>query len=353
VLAPWIGALADAGGRRRSLLLLATLLCGGATALLTGVGRGEVAAGFALFVLAQIGVTLAGSLYNAWLPELAGPAGAARLSGLAWGLSYIGSIACFLLTLPFTRGGIDGGNAAYFANTFLVTAAFVLAIGLPAIAALPATAPSPRIEGLATPYRRIGATMKSWRHEREVPKFLLAYYLVNDAVVTVIFFTAVMMKQSFGLAVQDVLLLSLAFQAIAIPATMAFGWLGGRWSERGAIYVTLVLWLGTLGLMLVAQGWPGAVAIALALGLVLGSTQALFRSLFAAMVPADRASEYFGFHALVGRASSALGPLFFGVVSAVTGSQRVAMASLALFFVAGGVVLWFVRVPSRSASQQR
>lgn len=347
VLAPWLGALADASGRRRTLLAAATLLCGGATALMVTVGRGDVVAGLVLFVAAQIGATLAGSLYNAYLPALArpyGPAGAARLSGLAWGLSYLGGIACFVLSLPFTRAGLSEAGAATFVNAFLVTAAFLLVIALPAIAALPVTAPGPRSDGMASPYRRIWATLKGWRREREVPKFLLAYYLVNDAIVTVVFFTAVMMKQSFGLPVQEVLLLSIGLQLIAIPSTVFFGWLGARRSERGAIYVTLVMWLGTLTLMLLAQGRPGAISIALALGLVLGSTQSLFRSLFTAMVPPGRESEYFGFHALVGRASSALGPLFFGVVSAATGSQRVAMASLAVFFIAGGVVLACVKI---------
>jgi UMF1 family MFS transporter len=347
VLAPWLGAVADSTGRRRTMLAAATLLCGSATALMVTVGRGDVGAGLLCFVLAQVGAMLAGSLYNAYLPTLAGKEGAARLSGLAWGLSYLGGILCFLLCLPFTRGGFEGAQAATFANAFAVTAAFLLLLGLPAIAALPPALPDPRAASLAAPYRRIWATMKGWRREREVPKFMLAYYLVNDAIVTVLFFTAVMMKQSFGLPVQEVLLLSIGLQLIAIPSTVFFGWLGARWSERGAIYVTLVMWLGTLTLMLLAQGRPGAIAIAVALGLVLGSTQSLFRSLFAAMVPPGRESEYFGFHALVGRASSALGPLFFGAVSAATGSQRVAMASLALFFVAGGVVLAFVRLPAR------
>ena len=76
-----------------------------------------------------------------------------------------------------------------------------------------------------------------------MPKLLLAYCLVNDAVVTVIYFTAVMPNTTFGLGVQEVLALSLALQAIAIPATMFFGWLGGRWSQRGATCVTLALWM--------------------------------------------------------------------------------------------------------------
>lgn len=344
VLAPWIGAVADAGGRRRTLLAAATIGCGLATALLFTVGRGDVFAGVALFVLAHVGSTIGASIYNSFLPLVATGRGMSRLSGLAWGLSYFGGIACFLLCLPFTRGGLDDANAANFANAFVVTAVFLLAIGLPAVAALPSAAPAQGASGPG-PYRRIWSTIRQWRREREVPKFLLAYYLVNDAVVTVIFFTAVMMKTTFGLEVQEVLVLSLAFQAIAIPSTVFFGWLGGRWTQRGAIYVTLALWMVTLGLMALAQGRPGALMIVVSLGLVLGSTQSLFRSLFALMVPLDRASEYFGFHALAGRASSALGPFLFGAISVATGSQRLAMASLAVFFVTGGVVLATVRIP--------
>jgi UMF1 family MFS transporter len=349
LLAPWIGAAADATGRRRSLLGAATLLCGVASALLVFVGRGDVYAGIALFVLAQVGSIIGSSLYNSYLPMLATPQRTARLSGLAWGFSYLGGIGCFLLCLPFIRDGITGANAGRFAYAFVVTAAFLLLIGLPAVATLPAATRSSSDDALAGPYRRMWSTLKRWRRDREVPKLLLAYYLVNDAIVTVIVFTAVMMKSSFGLDVQEVLVLSLLFQAIAVPATMFFGWLGGRWSQRGAIYVTLVLWMGTLALLASAQGRPGAQMIAVSLGLVLGSTQTLFRSLLATMVPADRTSEYYGFHAFMGRASSALGPLFFGAVSTVTGSQRLAMASLAVFFIAGGIVLARVRIPRQAA----
>ncbi len=351
LLAPWVGAATDESGRRRSLLGAATVLCGGASALLVLVGRGDVFAGIALFVLAQVGSIIGSSLYNSYLPMLATPERAARLSGLAWGLSYLGGIGCFLLCLPFIRDGITGANAGRFAYAFVVTAAFLLLIGLPAIAALPAATRGSSDDEVAGAYRRIWSTLKRWRRDREVPKLLLAYYLVNDAIVTVIFFTAVMMKGSFGLEVQEVLVLSLLFQAIAVPATMFFGWLGGRWSQRGAIYVTLALWMVTLALLATAQGRPGAQMIAVSLGLVLGSTQTLFRSLLATMVPADRASEYYGFHAFMGRASSALGPLFFGAVSAVTGSQRIAMASLAAFFIAGGIVLARVRIPAQRESR--
>lgn len=344
---PWLGAFADATGWRRGLLAALTIACSVATAMLVLLGTGDIAAAIALFTVAHAAHLLATSLYNSYLPLIAPPSRLARVSGLAWGLSYFGSVACYLLCLPFTRDGLDAANTANFARAFLVSATFLSLLGLPAILGLPAgTATRARV-GEPGPYRRIVETVRSWRHDRNVPKLLLAYYLVNDGIVTAIFFTALTFRKSYGMDVQEILTLSLLLQLVAIPFTILAGWLGGRWSQRKAIYIALALWIGVLGVIATAQGRSGALVVTIALGVVLGSTQSLFRSLYAGLVPATRASEYFGFHTLAGRASAALGPLAFGLVSAATGSQRAAMASLALFFVAGGIVLASVRLPKR------
>ena len=192
--------------------------------------------------------------------------------------------------------------------------------------------------------------MRGWRGQPEIPRFLLGYYLVNDAVVTVIYFTGIFLRDTFGLSVQQVLWHSLAFQLVAIPATLAFGWLGDRWGQQRALLLSLAIWAVVLLLMAFAGEAWAPLAIVGCLGLVLGSTQSLCRSMFARLFPADRAGEYFGFHALAGRASSALGPLLFGVVAALAGSQRVAMASLAVFLAAGGWLLLSVRYERASGS---
>jgi UMF1 family MFS transporter len=345
LLGPWIGALADATGRRRALLLAMTVASSAATALLVTVGAGDIARGIVLFAIAHLSHLLALSLYNSYLPLIAAPRRFARISGLAWGLSYLGSVACYFLTLPFTRGGLEPANAANFTGAFAVAAVFLALIGIPAVLLLPPHAPQPTDRDAPGPYHRILATFAEWRRDRNVPKFLLAYYLVNDGIVTATFFTALTFRKSYGMEVQEILALTLVLQVVAIPATIFFGWLGGRWSQRGATNLALVLWIVVLVLMASANGRNGAIAVTVALGLVLGSTQSLFRSMYAALVPIDRASEYFGFHTLMGRTSAALGPLAFGLVSAATGSQRVAMASLALFFVAGGGMLALVRIP--------
>ena len=347
LVGPWLGAFADSTGRRRGLLAAMTIACSAATAMLVLVGAGDVVLGIALFTIAHATHLLATSLYNSYLPLIAAPARFARVSGLAWGLSYFGSIACYLLCLPFTRDGLAPANVANFALAFLVCATFLSVVGLPAIMGLPADRAARPTDGEPRPYRRILETMRGWRRDRNVPKLLLAYYLVNDGIVTTVFFTALTFRKSYGMEVQEILALSLLLQLVAIPATILSGWLGGRWSQRGAIYLALGLWIAVLILMAAADGRTGAIAVTLSLGVVLGSTQSLFRSLYAGMVPVERASEYFGFHTLVGRTSAALGPLAFGLVSVTTGSQRAAMASLAVFFVAGGVVLAFVQLPRR------
>jgi UMF1 family MFS transporter len=224
----------------------------------------------------------------------------------------------------------------------------VAAIGLPAACALPATEADR--EGCGKPYRRITESVRGWRGQPEIPRFLLGYYLVNDAVVTVIYFTGIFLRDTFGLSVQQVLWHSLAFQLVAIPATLAFVWLGDRWGQQRALLLSLAIWAVVLLLMAFAGEAWAPLAIVGCLGLVLGSTQSLCRSMFARLFPADRAGEYFGFHALAGRASSALGPLLFGVVAALAGSQRVAMASLAVFLAAGGWLLLSVRFERASGS---
>ena len=322
LLSPWLGAIADRSAQRRRLLLATTLLCVIASALMGSLGQGDIGAGMVLFILAQLGFLLAGALYNSYLPQISTPENSARISGMAWGLSYLGGIACFLLCLPFIRSGIVAGNESYFAKAFLVTAGFVLVLGVGAILKFPPEKAVDRKTFKANPYLRLKTTLRSWQSNREIPRFLLAYYLINDAMVTVIYFTAIFMKATFGLSMQEILILSLLFQIIAIPSTIFFGWLGDRWNPRATVYLTLTIWVLVLALMGFAEGEHAPSAIAITLGLVLGSTQSLLRSMYSRMIPPDQAGEYFGFHALVGRASSALGPLLFGLVSTLAASQR-------------------------------
>ena len=355
LLGPLVGALADVTGHRGRLLGLATVASAGATALLSTVGKGDVLLGTSLFFVAQLAYMTAVAIYDSYLPFVAAPGRAGRLSGLGWGLGYLGAVAVFFVTLPLTRGGLSEATAQTFARTFLVTGAFYFVLALPALAALPRPPGSMQPEdaggAVAQAYERILTTLRAWRHDREIPKLLVAFYLVNDGIVTATLFIPIFLKITFGVPVEQILQLTLLFHFTAIPATILFGWLADRWSQRGAIYVTLVIWAGILALMMLGTGPWVPTALALTLGLVIGSTQSLFRSLFVRMVPRERASEYFGFHGLVGRVSAALGPLVFGLVSAGTGNQRLAMLSIGFFMLAGAWMLSRLRIPGAKADE--
>lgn len=353
LLAPVLGSLADQSSRRRALLAVTTIMCCISTALLFTIGRGEIFYAGLLFFFAHVGYMLATSLYNSYLAVIAPRERAARLSGLGWGLGFLGGITCFLICLPLIRGGLDESNVARFATAFLVTATFFFALALPALRALPSGAPRalatiPTAAEIAAAYLRVSNTVRQWRRHRELAKFMLAFYLINDAVVTVVYFTAIFLSSNFGLDVVQILWLSVLFQLLAAPSTALFGHLAERWSLKPTIFVTLAIWVVVVLVMAFGTAGYVPVLIAVLLSLVLGSTQSLCRAQFAVMIPPDRSSELFGFHALAGRASAILGPLTFGTVSAISGSQRVAVLSLLLFIGAGAVVLARVRVEQGS-----
>ena len=164
---------------KRQLLAGATLICAAASALMVTLGQGDIVAGMLMFIVAQLGYLLAMALYNSYLPQISTPQTSARISGMAWGLSYLGGIACFLLCLPFIRAGVVAGNEAYFANAFLVTAVFFLTLGMGSLTGFPAEKKVERSGDRINPYQCLWQTMRSWQSEREIPRFLLAYYPVS------------------------------------------------------------------------------------------------------------------------------------------------------------------------------
>jgi UMF1 family MFS transporter len=153
--------------------------------------------------------------------------------------------------------------------------------------------------------------------------------------------------QSRGLPTSSLLTALLLTQFVAFPASLLFGWLGGRIGARRSVllcigvYTVLTLWATQL--RTVADFYAMAVVV----GLVQGGIQSLSRSLFGQFVPADKAAEYFGFFNMMGKFATVLGPVLFGVTAAVTGDQRNGIASLVILFVAGGWLLW--RLPEQRA----
>jgi UMF1 family MFS transporter len=192
-----------------------------------------------------------------------------------------------------------------------------------------------------TGFRQLATTLREMRAFPLTLWFLGAYLLFNDGVQTVISLSATYATEELDLA-QDVLTGAiLMVQVVAIFGALGLGRLAGRYGAKRVVLGALVAWIGVLLAAFFLQS--GAVAqfyaLAAVIGLVQGGTQALSRSLFSQLIPAGKEAEYYGFYEISDRGTSWLGPLAFGLTYQLTGSYRLAIVSLVIFFVGGFVAL--------------
>ena len=345
ISSPVLGAIADTAGVRKKMLFLYTYLCIAAVALFTTIEPGMVLWGFTLAVLANIGFEGALVYYNAYLPDLAPRGREGSISVLGYGVGYIGSIIGLVVALPLV-------SRERFDLTWLAVALLFAVTSVPSFLFLPPDRPGTKTltraatDGI-TGFRKIVGEVLA---ERELCRFLLAFFFYIDGVLTVIWFASVFAATTLGFEAQELILLFIIVQLAALTGAFALARPTDRWGAKKVINLTLLLWTGVVVGAYFVQTKPVFVVLAVAAGFGLGSVQAASRSLMAALIPPGKEAEMFGFYALCGKSSSILGPVVFGQVSlAFGGNQRVAVLALGAFFLTGLILLQRVRVPGRAA----
>jgi UMF1 family MFS transporter len=181
----------------------------------------------------------------------------------------------------------------------------------------------------------ISNTIRSFRHRRDLCWFLAAFLVYNDGIQTVIAMAAIFGKTALGLSTETLIGTLLLTQFIAWPGALAFAKIAERIGSKPAIMVTLTLWIGIVTyayfLTSALQFWVlGGVV-----GLVLGGSQAISRSLYAQLIPGARPAEFFGFFTISAKFASIFGPLVFGLMTDLSDNPRNAIFSLVVFFVVG------------------
>ncbi|WP_254453802.1 MFS transporter [Siccirubricoccus sp. G192] len=361
-LSPVLGAVADAGGRRRLMLALSTGVVVVATAAIW-FARPEP--GFALYALACVGIAtvafeLATVFYNAMLPQVAEPAHIGRLSGLAWGLGYAGGLACLgvallLLVRPDPSPlGLDRAAAEHVRATALLTAAWIAAFAWPLLLAVPDPAgPRPSWRAAARGgLAEIAGLLRRLPRQPALARFLVARLFYTDGLNTLFAFGAIYAAGVFGMGFEEILVFGIALNLTAGLGAAGFGLVEDRMGSRRTVLVALgALTLCAAGL-LVARGRPEFWALALTLGIFIGPAQAASRTLMARLAPPGEAAAHFGLFALSGRITGFLGPAALAAVTAATGSQRAGMATVLVFLGAGAAILATVREPPSPARRQ-
>ncbi|TDI33010.1 MAG: MFS transporter [Acidobacteria bacterium] len=343
VLAPVLGAMADISGSKRLFLRGFGLIIIVFTASLALVGPGNVVAGIVLFMLANIGFAGGVIFIDAFLPELAEPGRTGRLSGARWAVGYVGGMLCLATIMPLASGGFVPGNLTAARSVFPVVALWYAVFSLPAFLILrdrggQATLPAGESVVLLG-FRRLRTTFRSLRRYRQLFKFLLAFWLYNDAIVTIIIFAAAFASDTLHFTVRENMLLILCVNLPAAAGALAFGALLDRLGAKRTVMLTLLLWLGVIIATMLTTSKGAFFGVAALAGIGLGSCQSSSRALLAQFTPANRAGEFFSFLGVAGKASAIMGPLVFGWISWQTGSQRLAILAVGIFFLAGLLVL--------------
>ena len=331
---PFLGGIADYGGLRKRLLALYTYLSVLAVACFSLLTPGAALFGFLLIVLANIGMEGGLVFYNSFLPQIAPVEFQGRVSGWGFGVGYSGSILSLLIALPLAKTG-------RFESIWLMVAIFFSLFSLPAFLLLPrdkstgVTAAEAGIRGI----RNAWTVLREVWSRKEPRKFLLSYLIYEDGVNTVIVFSSSLAATTFAFDQGELIGLYLAVQVTALAGAFLLAKPTDAWGPKKVVTLSLVLWsfvaVGAFFVASKSQFW----FVACTAGLGLGSVQAGTRAFFAQFIPTGKEAEYFGVYALVGKSSAILGPLVFGQVSAVFGSQRPAILSIAAFFIIGLLLL--------------
>ncbi len=348
---PLLGTIADYTALKKRMLLAFAYIGAFATILLFFVKAdmavfgtsGAVAVGSLLFIIANLSFGAAIVFYNSFLPQIATPDRRDDVSSKGWAYGYLGGGLLLLLNLVLlvvmedttlaVRISLASAGIWWLVFTFLYPQQRLIQ-----------RAPSrerPDVNLFTHGVRQILHTFGELVREYPMTlRYLIAYLVYNDGIQTVIVVAAAFAVSELGVEAQTVLILVLMIQFMAFGGALLFGQVAKRLGAKKAIMISLVIWSAiVIYAYFFLNNTVQLFVMGAVLALVLGGSQALSRSLFSQMIPPEQEAEYFGFYEISERGTSWLGTAAFALAVQLTGSQRVAIISLIIFFIVGLLLL--------------
>ena len=338
VLSPILGTLADTRGFKKPIFILC-LVVGVAGCCAMGLAKTWLPF-LLIFVFAKVGFSGSLVFYDSMLSDVTTPDRMDVVSsrGYAWG--YIGSCVPFVVCLALVLGsGAIGLSQMTALNIALfITAAWWLAMTLPLLKTY-RQLHYVEVEkhAIRQSFARIGHTLRHLHEDKQVFWFLLAFFCYIDGVYTIIDM-ATAYGTALGLDTTGLLLALLVTQIVAFPSALIFGRLSAKYPSSQLIPVCIAAYTGiAVFAFFLTQQWQFWV-LAVLVGMFQGGVQALSRSHFAKIIPAEKSGEYFGLFDICGKGASFLGTMIVSVGSQLTGSANVGVGSLIVLFVVGFVL---------------
>ncbi len=346
ILLPLLGALADRTSRKKDLLAGFAWAGAAAASLLFFVTGDNWQLGVVSFIVANLCFGAAAVFNDALLCLISEEEERDRVSSTGWAYGYAGGgllLALNFLLVTILPFGLSEGMAVRISmlSAAVWWAAFTF-IPFLGIKNRPPEHVVPESGGYVSQgFGQLWATLKSLKHYPVALTFLLAYLFFNDGIQTVIASASIYGVEELEFSTGTVLATYLVVQFVAVFGALGFGRLAERFGAKSVILGGLVIWMliVTAALFVPAKQFVAFLLLAVAIGIVLGGTQALARSYFSLLIPRGREAEFFSFYHAMDRGTSWFGTLVFGLVYQLTDSYRPAIFALILFFVVGGAFL--------------
>ncbi len=354
ISAPVLGGIADQGRKKKIFLMTFCYLGSLLTMLLFFSGPGDVFYVLILFCLAQYFFVGGNVFYDAFLPIISKGRDMDRLSGQGYALGYLGGgllLALSFLFIQFSHGlGIHKDTAVRLSLlsaglwwALFGTISFLLFQEETGPHTVKKSIRQAGLEGL----RKTWETLRAVAGYRQVLIFLVAYMLYNDGVQTVIRMASIYGKDELHLSTGTLLGTLLMVQFIGIGGAVFMSRVARYYGTKKTIMGLLVAWFA---LTIFAYRMNTSLEfwiLGIAVGLILGGTQALSRSFYGRLIPEGQSAQFFGYFSVFSKLSAIWGPILFAFIRQTTGTSRFSVLAVSVFFLAGWLILFFVEGDGR------
>ena len=347
VLGPVLGVVSDRMAAKKKFLAFFAGLGVVSTGLMMALGRGDVLLGSILYTVSTVGVAGSMVFYDALLPAVAREEDLDRVSSFGFAAGYLGSVLLFILNVVMiqfpAKLGVDKDQAIRL--SFLSVAVWWALFTIPLLRRVKEP-PSQGTAGaslVTAGFTQIAGTFRKLGNYRQLLMFLVAFWIYSDGIGTIIKM-ATPFGKSLGVPDEKMMVALIATQVVGVPCAMAFGALAKRIGAKTGILIGLGAYAAICGFAAFMTKPGHFWALAIAVGVVQGGTQALSRSLFASMIPKGQSGEFFGFFSTMEKFAGILGPLLLGLMWSEGGDPRKGIVALAAFFILGMIFLSRVNV---------
>lgn len=344
LLAPFLGTLGDFKGMKKKLFTGFMLLGVISTFFLAMTENWKLL--LLLYIAGTLGFNGSCVYYDSFLLDVTDESRMDQVSALGYGLGYIGgSTIPLVISLLLIQFGDSIGFPTLTATkfSFVLTAVWWLVFTLPMLRHVQQRhSIEPEKDLLSHTMRNMGATCRMILKNKSVLFFLIAYFFYIDGVGTIIHMATVF-GDSCGLDSMDMMVILLVVQIVAFPFAIIYGRLSAKVGSRKMILLGIATYIVVCAVGYNLHKMSDFLVLAVLVGTAQGGIQALSRSFYGKLVPAEQASEYFGFFDVFGKFSAVIGPALFGITAQLTGVTNYgALAVMAMFILGGGILIFLV-----------